>query len=141
MLNGIGIQNPGIEAWSQTMETRITASEVPIWGSAVAYDPEGFAIVAKGLEASGVAAVEINLSCPNLEDGEMFSFDPRRSREVVEAVKSATGAPVGAKLSPNTPDLVEVAGACQQAGADFVVLTNTAFGSHPKIAGLCSVAG
>ena len=128
MLNGIGIQNPGIEAWSETMEKKIAGSEVPVWGSAVAHEPEGFAMVAKGLEATGVAAVEVNLSCPNLEDGEMFSFDPGRSREVVEAVTSATGLPVGAKLSPNTPKIVEVAAACQRAGAVFVVLTNTAFG-------------
>ncbi len=128
MLNGIGIQNPGIEEWAASMETRITSSQVPIWGSTVSEDVDGYARVAKGLDAAGVAAVEINLSCPNLEDGEMFSFDADRSREVVAAVSGAVSVPVGAKLSPNTPDVVAVAAACQEAGADFVVLTNTAFG-------------
>jgi dihydroorotate dehydrogenase (NAD+) catalytic subunit len=128
MLNGIGIQNPGIEEWARAMEPRISASAVPIWGSAVAGDPDGFALVAKDLSATGVAAVEVNLSCPNLEDGEMFSFSPSRSGRVIESVSAAVGIPVGAKLSPNTPDIIGVATACADAGADFLVLTNTAFG-------------
>ena len=128
MLNGIGIQNPGIEEWSASMETRIASSRVPIWGSTVAGDVDGFAHVAKRLDAAGVGTVEVNLSCPNLEDGQMFSFDARRAGDVVEAVAGTVSVPVGAKLSPNTPDIVEVAGACHEAGADFVVLTNTAFG-------------
>lgn len=128
MLNGIGIQNPGIESWAANMKPHIVDLGVPVWGSAVAGDPDGFALVAKGLDAAGVAAVEINLSCPNLEDGEMFSFDANHSRDVVEAVRSVVGIPVGAKLSPNTPDVVGVAAACHDAGADFLILTNTALG-------------
>ncbi len=128
MLNGIGIQNPGIDAWSENMAPRIPSLDVPVWGSAVAHDVDGFALVAKGLEASGAAAIEVNLSCPNLEDGEMFSFDSARSRDVLEAVSSSATIPVGAKLSPNTPDIVDVAAACHSAGADFVVLTNTTLG-------------
>lgn len=128
MLNGIGIQNPGIEEWAGSMEQRIATSRVPIWGSTVAEDVEGYAHVAKRLDAAGVTALEVNLSCPNLEDGLMFSFDAGRSSDVIEAVVGAVSVPVGAKLSPNTPDIVAVAAACHQAGADFVVLTNTAFG-------------
>lgn len=128
MLNGIGIQNPGIEAWVEEMAARIPGLAVPVWGSAVGQDAEGFARVAKGLSGAGVEAIEVNLSCPNLEDGEMFSFDPRRSAEAVGAAREAANVPVGAKLSPNTPDVVGVARACWEAGADFVVLTNTALG-------------
>lgn len=128
MLNGIGIQNPGIEEWVRTMEPHLAAADVPVWGSAVAGDADGFAFVAKSLDAAGVAAVEVNLSCPNLEDGEMFSFDAARAREVISAVVAGVGVPVGAKLSPNTPDIVAVAAACHEAGADFLTLTNTAFG-------------
>lgn len=128
MLNGIGIQNPGIEEWAASMHTYISSSNVPIWGSTVAEEVDGYARVAKQLDTAGVSAVEINLSCPNLEDGEMFSFHADRSSEVVAAVVGAVNVPVGAKLSPNTPDIVAVAAACQQAGAQFVVLTNTAFG-------------
>jgi len=128
MLNGIGIQNPGIASWVADMGARIPGLGVPVWGSAVAGDAGGFAVVAEGLESVGVAAIEVNLSCPNLDDGEMFSFNVRRSAEVVTAVCSAVSAPVGAKLSPNTPDIVGVARACRDAGARFAVLTNTAFG-------------
>jgi len=128
MLNGIGIQNPGIEKWTGVMEPRISGTAVPIWGSAVAGDADGFALVAKDLDSAGVTAVEVNLSCPNLEDGEMFSFSASRSRQVIESVSAAVGLPVGAKLSPNTPDIVGVAAACAEAGADFLVLTNTALG-------------
>lgn len=128
MLNAIGIENPGIEAWVTDVGPRIGKLEVPVWGSAVGGDAEGFALVAKGLASAGSAAVELNLSCPNLEDGEMFSFDPSRSARVVEAVSQAVDIPVGAKLSPNTPDIVAVADACGQAGASFVVLTNTVYG-------------
>jgi dihydroorotate dehydrogenase (NAD+) catalytic subunit len=128
MLNGIGIQNPGIEAWARVMQPRIPELGVPVWGSAVGGDAHGFSLVAKGLDTAGVSAIEVNLSCPNLDDGEMFSFSASRSREAVEAVLAASEVPVGAKLSPNTPDIVGVAMACRDAGADFVVLTNTAFG-------------
>ncbi len=128
MLNGIGIQNPGIASWTETMTDHIRDLSVPVWGSTVANDVDGFALVAKALEAVGVSAVEINLSCPNLEDGRMFSFDASLSRDVTEAVRASVSIPVGAKLSPNTPDIVAVARACGAAGADFVVLTNTALG-------------
>ena len=128
MLNGVGIQNPGIEDWVSSMAPRMARFRVPVWGSSVAGDADGFALVAKGLARVGVAAIEVNLSCPNLEDGHMFSFSPESSAEVIRAVTTTVDLPVGAKLSPNTPAIVDVAAACGDAGADFVVLTNTAYG-------------
>ena len=128
MLNGVGIQNPGISVWAEEMTPRLAMSGVPVWGSAVAGDAAGFAEVARGLQRTGVTAIEVNLSCPNLDDGVMFSFDPVRAGEVVSAVRNAVSVPVGAKLSPNTPDIVGVSAAVRDHGADFVVLTNTALG-------------
>ncbi|HJU50932.1 MAG TPA: dihydroorotate dehydrogenase [Acidimicrobiia bacterium] len=128
MLNGIGIQNPGIEAWRTEVGPRLESLEVPVWGSAVGHSPDEFALVAKELEASGVAAIEINLSCPNL-DGDMFSLDPAASEEVVARVRGAVGLPIGAKLSPNLVDPVPVARACAEAGVDFLTLTNTIWGA------------
>ena len=128
MLNGIGIQNPGIEAWMEANGPRVSSLDVEVWGSAVAETGEGYALVAKGLGVAGVSAIEVNLSCPNLDGGVMFSFDPEASGTVVDSVRRATTLPVGAKLSPDTPDIVATASACVEAGADFVVLTNTAFG-------------
>ena len=81
-----------------------------------------------GIDKQGVAAIELNLSCPNLEDGHMFSFNADASASVVRAANAATDVPIGAKLSPNTPEIVDVALACVEAGADFLVLTNTAYG-------------
>jgi dihydroorotate dehydrogenase (NAD+) catalytic subunit len=128
MMNGVGIQNPGIEAWVAEISPKVSGLDVPIWGSAVGADPEGFANVALGLAGAGVSAIEVNLSCPNLDDGEMFSFNPVRSAQVLGAVTAAVDIPVGAKLSPNTPDPVGVARACLDSGATFLVLTNTALG-------------
>ena len=142
MLNGIGIQNPGIDRWSTTMPDP-SSLPVPVWGSAVGGDAAEFALVAKGLTAAGVAAVEVNLSCPNLEEGTMFALQPEASAGVIAAVRAATDLPVGAKLSPNSEDVVAVARATVDAGADFLVLTNTVWGMgidletrRPKLSGV-----
>jgi len=128
MLNGIGIQNPGIERWVESMGPILGRLEVPVWGSAVGTNPDDFALVAKGLITAGVEVVEVNLSCPNLEDGRMFALDADRSREVVEAVVASGDVLVGAKLSPNAEEIVGVAQACLAGGASFLTLTNTALG-------------
>jgi dihydroorotate dehydrogenase (NAD+) catalytic subunit len=128
MLNGIGIQNPGIDRWVAETGPQLAGLGVPVWGSAVGETPEEFARVAAGLAGAGVSAVEVNLSCPNLH-GRMFALDPAASAEVVDAVRRAVRVPVGAKLSPNSPDVAEVAGAAAGAGADFVVVGNTVWGA------------
>ncbi|MBT8248327.1 MAG: dihydroorotate dehydrogenase [Acidimicrobiia bacterium] len=142
MLNSIGIQNPGIDEWRSGMP-ELSSLPVPVWGSAVGADPGEFALVAKGLSAAGVRAVEVNLSCPNLEEGTMFALNPTAAASVVGAVRAATDLPIGAKLSPNSEDIVAVARAVVAAGADFVVLANTVWGlgidldtRQPKISGI-----
>jgi dihydroorotate dehydrogenase (NAD+) catalytic subunit len=129
MLNGIGIQNPGIEEWVRVTAPRLGRLPVPVWGSAVSTTPAGYARVASRFVDAGLEAVEINLSCPNLEDGRMFALDPPTSASVVAAVRAAVAVPIGAKLSPNAADIAEVAVACREAGADWVTLTNTAWGA------------
>ena len=128
MLNAIGIQNPGIGRWVEEVAPELARLDVPVWGSAVAHDPVGFATVAEGFADAGLAAVEVNLSCPNL-DGELFALDPAASAEVVARVRSAVDLPVGVKLSPDASDVVAVAEAVVEAGADWLVLTNTARGT------------
>jgi dihydroorotate dehydrogenase (NAD+) catalytic subunit len=128
MLNGIGIQNPGIDRWRTDYAPLLANLPVPIWGSAVGRTVEDFVRVAAGLAVGGVQAIEINLSCPNL-DGHLIALDPLLSAKVTEAVKSAVDLPVGAKLSPNSEDIATVALACADAGADWVVLTNTIWGA------------
>ena len=129
MLNGIGIQNPGIDAFVEKVMPDVARAPVPVWGSAVGTSPEEFAHVAARYVAAGLPVVEVNLSCPNLEDGRMFALDPSATSEVISAVRSAVDVPVGAKLSPNSEDIVSVASAAAGAGADWVVLTNTAWGA------------
>jgi dihydroorotate dehydrogenase (NAD+) catalytic subunit len=128
MLNGIGIQNPGIEAWRTEFGPEVAGVPTQVWGSTVAEDPAGFAEVAAGLTEAGVSAVEVNLSCPNL-GGKLFALDARASAKVISEVRAATVLPVGAKLSPNAADIAGVAEAVAESGADWVVLTNTVWGA------------
>ncbi len=142
MLNGIGIQNPGIDAWVGDMAGRIEGCDVPVWGSAVGEMAAGFAKAAIGAESAGVKAIEVNLSCPNLDEGKIFALDAGLSADVVSEVVAAVNLPVGAKLSPAASDIVDIAGACIEAGAKFLTLTNTAPGfgvdlelAAPKLSG------
>lgn len=128
MLNGIGIQNPGIDAWLEKVVPELAGVPTQVWGSSVGNAPDEFSRVAEGYAAAGIPAIEVNLSCPNLE-GHMFALSPALAAEVVSAVRAAVDVPIGAKLSPNSEDIVSVAAACADAGADWVVLTNTAWGA------------
>ncbi len=134
MLNAIGIQNPGVEAWAGEVGPLLAGLDVPVWGSAVGGSPEEFVVVAKGLEAAGVSAIELNLSCPNIEGETMFALDPKAAAAVVGAVRAAVDLPFGAKLSPNSEDIVAVADAVVNAGSDWLVLTNTVWGFGIDIA-------
>jgi len=129
MLNAVGIQNPGVEAWSAEFGPRLGGAGAPVWGSAVGRTPQEYARAAQGLEAAGAEAVEVNLSCPNLEGHGLIALDPSASARVVEAVRRSVSMPVSAKLSPDASDIAAVAGAAADAGADWVVLTNTARGA------------
>jgi dihydroorotate dehydrogenase (NAD+) catalytic subunit len=142
MLNGIGIQNPGIDEWLVEMRDVVHGMATPVWPSIVAHDAEGFADVAARLTVVRPDAIEINLSCPNL-DGVPFALDPVLSHDVVTAVRSATSTPLGAKLSPDARPVSAVAEAVVDAGADWVVMGNTVMGAgidvttrRPIISGL-----
>ncbi len=129
MLNGIGIQNPGVDAWAADVGPQLASIPTDVWGSAVGKDPAEFARVADVLSSTGVTAIEVNLSCPNLESGRMFALDADASAEVVGAVRAATTLPIGAKLTPNSERIVAIADAVVGAGADWVVLGNTVWGA------------
>ncbi|MFN0029247.1 MAG: dihydroorotate dehydrogenase [Acidimicrobiales bacterium] len=130
MINSVGLQGPGVAAWvaEELPHLRRAGATVvaSIWGRTV----EEFAAAAAALRDAGpeVVAVEVNVSCPNLEDrNRIFAHDPA----LTEAVLSATaicGRPRWAKLSPNTDRLVEVADAARRGGAEAVTLINTVVG-------------
>lgn len=130
MLNSVGLQGPGIAAWRaddlpalQATGARIVVS---IWGRTV--DDYGRAAAALADAPGAVIAVELNLSCPNTEAGrDLFAHDPEVAAEVVAAT-AGCARPRWAKLSPNTSNLVAVAGAVADAGAEAVTLVNTVMG-------------
>ncbi len=130
MLNSIGLQNPGVEAWLDqelpalaATGARVVAS---IWGMTVSGYEKAAAVLADAPVA--VVAVEVNLSCPNVEARrDMFAHSPSATAEAIGAAGVA-GLPLWAKLSPNVTDLVEIADVAQRAGAEAVTLVNTVMG-------------
>ncbi len=133
MLNAVGLQNPGVERWleSDLPELHAAGASVvaSVWGFTVAdYASTVAALV--GSAAGRVVAVEVNVSCPNLEDRRhMFGHSVGGTTSVVRAcVDAADGLPVWVKLSPNVTDLTEIAGAALDAGASGLTLVNTVMG-------------
>ncbi len=130
MLNAIGLQNPGVDAWLardlpwlQDRGARVVAS---IAGNSV----EDFATVAGRLRGQpGIIAIEVNLSCPNVEErGLVFACSATDSQEVIAAVRAEASVPVLAKLTSDVTDVVSIAEAVVDAGADGVTLINTLLG-------------
>jgi len=130
MLNSIGLANVGLESflkeklpWLQGLNTAVI---VNIYGHTV----EEYGAVAAGLSGvKGISAIEVNISCPNVEQGGMaFGTDPDMSGKVTECVVKEADKPVIVKLSPNVTDIRKIAVAVESAGADAVSLTNTLAG-------------
>jgi dihydroorotate dehydrogenase (NAD+) catalytic subunit len=130
MLNAIGLQNPGVEAFRDGDLTWLAARGVPAIASIGGHSVEEYVVCARALAAApGLVALEMNLSCPNLEErGFMFALDPARAAEVTRAVKAEAAVPVFVKLSPDVTDIVAVAQAVVEAGADGLSLINTTLG-------------
>jgi dihydroorotate dehydrogenase (NAD+) catalytic subunit len=132
MLNSIGLQGPGIEAFLAKDLPWLRDAGATAIVSIAGNDPAEFAELAGRLAGEpGVAALEVNISCPNVANrGLVFACDPGSAAEVVGAVVEATGGrvPVLAKLSPDVTDLVAIAGSVLAAGADGVVMINTTLG-------------
>lgn len=131
LLNSVGLQNPGVEAWieHELPALRRTGARViaSIWGFTVEAYQKAAEMLA-GVAVDDVVAVEVNVSCPNIEDRRrMFAHSCSATKEVVRATASA-GRPRWAKLSPNVTDLVEIAAAAHDAGASAVTLINTVMG-------------
>ncbi|MGH9298015.1 MAG: dihydroorotate dehydrogenase [Acidimicrobiales bacterium] len=140
MLNSVGLQGPGVEAWAEHELPRLVEARarvvVSLWGRRVEEYGDAARLLATALghgpgAAERVVALEVNVSCPNLEDrSRMFAHSPAATADAIEAVVSGTGGrlPVWAKLSPNTSELLEVAAAALEAGAEAVTLVNTLLG-------------
>jgi dihydroorotate dehydrogenase (NAD+) catalytic subunit len=144
MINSVGLQGPGLEAWLAQDLPRLSAvgarTVVSIWGQRVEDFAKAAAVLA-GVE--GVTAVEVNVSCPNIEDRRrMFAHSPAATAEVVAAVgEHCPGLPRWAKLSPTVADLADVAGAALDAGAEAVTLINTVLAMAIDVDGRRPVLG
>jgi dihydroorotate dehydrogenase (NAD+) catalytic subunit len=147
MLNAIGIQNKGVDHFIVEDLPWLIKRRAAVVASIAGNTVEEFVRVADKLRTGGrgIVAVEVNISCPNLEDkNNMFSHSVKATSEVVAEVrKSLSRVPVFPKLSPNVTSLVEIAGAAIDAGADGLSLVNTVFGMaidvetrRPKLAGV-----
>lgn len=126
LLNSIGLTNPGIETAMREWAPQWAAMDANIIISIAGDRPEQWAEMAsftKGVP--GFAAIELNLSCPNVDDGAMFSHHPKLTAAAVSGVRRQTDLPIWAKLSPNVPDIAEIAQAAVDAGADALTISNT----------------
>lgn len=131
MMNSVGLQNPGIDAVIANELPKLRkVFHKPIMANICGYSLEEYAEnAAKMDKAEQVAWLEINISCPNVHHGGMsFGTVPEAAAEVTRAVKAVTTKPVIMKLTPNVTDIVAIAKACEEAGADAVALINTMMG-------------
>lgn len=134
MVNSVGLQGPGVAAWRVHDLPPLEATGATVVASIWGREPEEFAKAASALEgAPGVVALEVNVSCPNLR-GHLVAASAASTAEAVEAA-GAAGLPRWAKLSPNVPDLVEIAAAALGAGAEALTLVNTLFGMSLDVGG------
>ena len=130
MLNAIGLQNVGVDAFISDKLPFLSRVATPVIVNLYGNTLEEYGEVAARLDAlPGVAGIEVNISCPNVKQGGIvFGTDPLAAQQVVRLVKRNTGKPVIVKLSPNVTDVVLMAQACADAGADALSLINTLTG-------------
>ncbi len=129
MLNSIGLDNDGIERFIEHHLPYLAGLGVPVIVSIAGGNYDEFVAMATRLQGQrGVAAVELNISCPNVSHGVDFGADPAMCARVVRGVRAACDLPVLAKLTPNVTDIVAIAQAAAEGGADAVSLINTCLG-------------
>jgi dihydroorotate dehydrogenase (NAD+) catalytic subunit len=135
ILNSIGLENPGAEEVARKYGKVWAKLGVPVIVNVAGYSVEDYVFVVEALDGTaGVIAFELNVSCPNVDGGMLFGTDPRLAADVTRAVKDATDKPVIVKLTPNAPDVVAVAVACEEAGADGLTAINTVLGMRIDVA-------
>jgi len=131
MLNAVGLQNVGVDAFLKEKWPGLSALKAPIIVSVAGFTENEFVEIAKRLAGTPAAAIELNLSCPNVSHGtgnRCFAQSAEQTQAVVRAVKKIVKVPVFAKLSPEVADLPAIAKAATDAGADVITLINTIAG-------------
>lgn len=127
MLNAIGLANVGVEAFCTEKLPTLRRRNVTVVANIFASSVEDFVAITERLDREeGIAAIELNVSCPNVKEGGIeFGKDPRMSARVTEAVRKKTKLPLWVKMSPEAGDIAAVAIACEGAGADALTAINT----------------
>jgi dihydroorotate dehydrogenase (NAD+) catalytic subunit len=130
MLNAIGLQNVGVKRFIEEKMTYLRTINVPVIVNILGDTVEEYSEITRMLaDTEGIAALEVNISCPNVKKGGVaFGNDPRMAAAVTSAVKEVSSVPVMVKLSPNVSDVTLVARAVEDGGADSVSLINTLIG-------------
>ena len=131
MLNAVGLQNPGVDkVISEELPAMAKFFRKPVMANVSGFSVEDYVYTCERLDKEPqVGWLEVNISCPNVHGGGMsFGTDPGAAAEVTRAVKKVTTKPVIMKLTPNVTDIVSVARACEEAGADGISLINTLLG-------------
>ena len=131
MINAVGLQNPGVEkVISEELPKLKKCFNKPVMANVSGFSVEDYVYTCEKIDkCEQVGWLEVNVSCPNVHGGGMsFGTSPEAAAEVVRAVKAVTTKPVIVKLSPNVTDIVSIAKACEQAGADGISLINTLLG-------------
>lgn len=126
IINSIGLENPGIEVFIKEKLPFLRKLNIPFFVSISGETEEDFAELVKILDKEErIAAIELNLSCPNLKNKTLFGQDSKTTYDVIKKVKEKTSIPIIAKLTPQVKDITEIAIACQKAGCDVISLINT----------------
>ena len=131
MINAVGLQNPGVEkVISEELPKLAKCFHKPVMANVSGFSVDAYAETCRLIDAQDqVGWLEVNISCPNVHGGGMsFGTDPEQAAIVTKAVKEVTTKPVIIKLSPNVTDIVAIAKACEEAGADGISLINTLLG-------------
>jgi len=128
MLNAVGLAGPGVGAWREQYLPTLRERGATVVGSIWGRNATEFANAARAMCGADIVALEVNASCPNLDDpSSIFAHSANATAQIVTASHEA-GLPLWVKLSPNTPDLVAIASAALEAGASALVLVNTVLG-------------
>ena len=130
LLNAIGLQNPGIDWYLEREVAKFASRPCAVIGSVAGFSIDDYAYVCEKLAARDeIAAIEINISCPNVaSEGETFACDPKLTARVVSAARATTDKTLIVKLSPNVTDIAAIAREAEAAGADALAVINTVRG-------------
>jgi dihydroorotate dehydrogenase (NAD+) catalytic subunit len=129
MLNAIGLQNPGVDQVVRDYAPVWTSWDLPVIVNIAGDSIDEYVAVARRLDgAPGIAGLELNISCPNVQNGLQFGVEPGLAAELTGAVRAVTRLPLWVKLTPNVTDIVAIARAVEGAGADAVSAINTYVG-------------